>query len=355
MSYLYLEDQISRWLGVENVVSCSSGTAALHLALEATRVSPPYSTEDVFHPSSNHCVALSEYNMIACPRAITLAGMLPVLFDCKDDLQFDAGLLSQAYQLQDYAAVLVTHIYGRRGDIEGVHRAVDSRSGEIKRPIIIEDMAELHGVQPHSLTDAACLSFYKNKVVAGEEGGCVIFKNKEHAALARKLRSMGFTDDHDYRHIPRGHNYRMSNVHAGLITQSLAQYGWSTYRRQQVVQAYDAHCPPAWKMPPRLSNWVYDIRISGMSYNDQDFIVKGMKAIGYEARHGFKPVSQQEEYIGCPRYVSTTGRKVDTLSQWTMYLPILTTGCVFNDDALAKRMFETLTDLAKQRGLVPEQ
>ena len=86
-----------------NVVACSSGTAALHLAFESLALPPGGE------------VILCDFNMIACPRAVALSGLVPVFVDCGDDLLLDTDLLNVA--LTDRTvAVLATHIYGRTCD-----------------------------------------------------------------------------------------------------------------------------------------------------------------------------------------------------------------------------------------------
>ena len=64
-------------LSSEGMVACSSGTAALHLALESLKL-----------PNGSY-VAVPDYTMIACARAVTLAGLKPVFIDCTSDLLID--------------------------------------------------------------------------------------------------------------------------------------------------------------------------------------------------------------------------------------------------------------------------
>lgn len=299
------------------MVACSSGTAALHLSLEALRL-PPGSG-----------VVTSDFNMIAVPRAIVLAGLTPVFVDCNNRLLMDTELFDKALGFNVTAqAAVITHIYGRRCDMDRIVHHIC-----IKEFPIVEDLAEAHGVRPHPTTDAACWSFYRNKIVAGEEGGAVWFRDPAHAALARQLRSLGFTGAHDFNHVPRGHNYRMSNAHAELILGSYDTFeGWGNenslehfkdnlVRRRAIELVYDAHCPPGWKMPPRDAPWVYDIRVPGMAWAQQDRIVKQLNSEGIAARHAFKPMHAQEEFKNCRIYVPG-GHKSSILSQWTMYFPI---------------------------------
>ena len=308
--YEQLERDFGRWAGVENVVACSSGTAALHLALEALRL-PPGSE-----------VIVPDYGMIACPRAVTLAGLLPVFVDCRDDLLMDLSdmedFLAATQDNELPAAIILVHVYGRTIDWKRFHQIV---SRQAPGRLIIEDMAEAHGAKINTRrTDAAAWSFYKNKIVAGEEGGAVAFRDPKHAAHARELRTLGFTERHDFIHTPRGHNYRMSNAHATLILDSLKNVEASVGTRRINEAEYDDVCPQEWRMPPRQAPWVYDIRIPGMSHETQRRIVTNLNAAGIAARHGFRPMSEQPEY----RYCRVIGkRNASRIASEVFYLPLL--------------------------------
>jgi len=284
-----LEARLIEWTGMPHVVACSSGTAALHLALEALGL--PAGSE----------VLVPDYTMVACPRAVALAGLTPVFVGCGPNLLMDLGSLYDAVKAPDLSAIMTVHVYGRT--VDGDHVETAAVAGP--RPLaIIEDMAELHGVRPHPATDAACWSFYRNKIVAGEEGGCVGFRSAAHAAKARRLRSLGFTDAHDYMHEPRGHNYRLADSLAGQVAWSLHRFD-DNYRKRRVLErAYDDGCPREWRMPARQSPWVYDVRIPGLTREGQAAVVKGLNGMGVAARQGFKPMSWQPEFKGC-RVVGT--------------------------------------------------
>lgn len=302
--YQRLEIELAEWFGCcpLNVTACSSGTAALHLALECLDL------------PQGSLVVVPDFTMIACPRAVTLAGMEPLLVDCDDRLLMNLDLLDKALSEHDVRAIMVVHIYGRTQNMGEVHALARKHCVPV-----IEDMAEAHGVNPHPRTEAACWSFYRNKIIHGEEGGAIRFKSIKAASKARQLRSLGFNDAHDFQHFPRGHNYRMSNSHAELILSSLREREISFFRRREVEVLWEKHCPEGWRMGKRESPWVYDVRVSGMDKPLQDQVVSELKEKGIQSRHGFYPISGQGEYRCCPRV--GTGRAT-RLSPQTIYFPI---------------------------------
>lgn len=286
-----------------NMVVCSSGTAALHLALESFQI-PNLCNREVIIP---------DYCMYACARAVTLAGMIPVPVDCKaKDLLIDPELIETAITKRT-CAIMSVHNYGRKCEMETINDI--AREYDL---VSIEDMAEVHGTTVHERTDAACWSFYQNKIIAGEEGGAVHFLMKENADYARKLRNLGFNEPHDYSHCPRGHNYRMSNLHARAIRQSNWAYPGNLVLRRQVEKWYDWNCPDEWRMPERQAPWVYDLRIPGLTPDRQTELICELRASGVAARHGFKPISTQEEY----RYRVKSCPQALLASQEVIYLPI---------------------------------
>jgi perosamine synthetase len=292
------------------MVACSSGTAALHLAFEALPI-----------PKGSN-VAVPDYTMIACPRAVTMAGLDPYFFDCDKRLLLDASKMFNG--LMDCESILSVYVYGRKPDYETMVREVGV--GTMDRTLI-EDLAEAHGVRPHQGTDAACWSFYKNKIVAGEEGGAVWFRNPEYAKLAKQLRTLGFTDAHDYRHVPRGMNYRMSNMHADAILgynslNGLKYYKERVEQRRAIESWYDAECPAEWRQPYRDAVWVYDLRIPGMSYLTQKLLVCLLRAKDIPARYGFYPCRRQEEYKLIPESAPFREWESDRASREVIYLPV---------------------------------
>lgn len=272
-----------------NNAACSSGTAALHLALEALEL------------PLGSVVAVPDYTMVACARAVALAGHVPLFVGCDSALLMDLSALAGA----SFDAVLAVHVYGRRLDMGSLHAAARGAP-------VVEDMAELHGFKPHAASAAACWSFYKNKVVAGEEGGLVAFRDPALAKRAKQLRCLGFTEAHDFHHVPRGCNYRLADCLAEKVLTSLGEYEANVNRRRDVEAAYDLECPKSWRMPPRQSPWVYDVKIPGLTARKQDAAVRSVPG----ARHGFKPMSLQKEFRRYPR----VGRKA--AAEDILYLPL---------------------------------
>jgi len=310
-----LEDSIDDLISPTNpyrAVACSSGTAGLHLALEALQL-----------PKGSQ-VIVPEFTMIACARAVTLAGLRPVFVDCgEDDWNIDPVKIVDAITPLT-SAILVAHIYGRRCDMEAIRDITASCTYDHDLRVI-EDCSEFHGGELYdNYSDAYVWSFYKNKIVCGEEGGLVYFRSEGTARLARSLRCQGFTEDHDFLHTPFGHNYRLPDSQASLIIESLQDLQANLQLRRAAANRYDYAIRFKDPAGERICSvrklndipWVYPIQLSSGD-KSVDEVVKQMNEEGYGARLSFKPMSEQTEYRGHHKHLNAYN-----LSRSLFYLPL---------------------------------
>lgn len=300
-----LEENFKSYIGKNwNTVAVNSGTAALHVGIEALGL--PLGSK----------VLVPDYCMYAVPRAVVMAGHVPVFADCYEqnlniDIDWSVKRLGQL-NCEDIKAVVAVHNYGRRAFMDGIHEVAKRYDWKV-----VEDLAEAHGVNPHPQTSVACWSFYKNKIIAGEEGGMVAFPNRELAAKARTLRCLGFTEHHDFWHWPRGVNARLSNACANLILPSLCDLECNLNKRKLIEQTYNKFIPDRFKSVARDVVWVYDLRLPGCNFEMLGKIVSELNEMGIQARQGFKANSFQSEF-------SRDDWKPNSYlaSQEVMYLPV---------------------------------
>lgn len=313
--YERLEQRLEIWTGLPHVAVCANGTAALHLALESLRL--PTGCE----------VLVPDFAMYAVAAAVRMAGLTPVFVDCGRDLNINPDVIED----RDYGAILVVHTYGRTCRVAEIHKRFSDTP-------LVEDMAELHGIATYEFSTLVCWSFYRNKIVGGEEGGAVGSVRGGLIDAVRQLRNLGFTDDHDFTHVPRGINARLSNANAAMILDSLDEFVFNVGARRNLQTIYNYHCPPEWRMPSRQSPWVYDLRIPGLTADRQTQIVRALQASGIAARHAFKPLSQQEEFRGC-LMIRGERHEAAIAAREVIYLP-LTPGTTTEADAV--RAFEII-------------
>lgn len=300
MEFKVLENKFSEYIGTEGCVTVNTGTAALHVALEALQL--PENSE----------VIVPQFTMIATAWAVYYSRLKPVFVDCDDSLLIDVNKIEENIT-KNTKVIMVTHIYGRVVNMDSVVALASKYNLRI-----IEDAAEAHGCTFDNKMvgsyDIGCFSFYRNKIICGEEGGAITSNDKEYLKVVEDMKCMSFGSKHNYMHNRIGFNYRMTNGQAELILESLKNVDKNIKIRRQNADLYDSILHTDYHMPKRDVPWVYDIKVEN---ND---IVDILKKEGIAARHGFKPVST------CAPFMSNKNtEKSKHYSEKIMYLPVMCT------------------------------
>ena len=187
------EQKFSKKFNHNNAVAVNSGTAALHCALIALGIKPK---DEVIVPS------ISFGSTATC---VLHNGSKPVFCDVSlENYCLDPeDLLSKI--TKKTKALIVTHFTGNSCDMDKICKIVKKKN--IK---LIEDCAQAHGTKYKgkyvgNFGDAACYSFYATKHLTTGEGGMVVFKNKKHSVIAKKIRNHGLMDRNNHDIV--GYNY----------------------------------------------------------------------------------------------------------------------------------------------------
>jgi dTDP-4-amino-4,6-dideoxygalactose transaminase len=226
------EADFSSAAGVAHAVACSSGTAALLMALQAVGVEPG---DEVVLPS---------LTFVADANVVTALGAVPVLADVVSPQE----PVARAEQLLDRAtsrtkAAVVVHYAGHAVDVRPL------RDAGIK---VVEDCA--HSAGPLDAQgwlplrgDVGCYSFFANKNLALGEGGMAVTADDDVAQQLRLLRSHGMTsgtwDRHrghasDYDVLTPGWNLRTTEIGAAMGSAALPELAPGNARRRDLLGVY---------------------------------------------------------------------------------------------------------------------
>lgn len=287
--YQKLEKEYAGFTGSKYAVSCSSGTAGLHLALLA------------LHIGNRDEVIVPDFAMAACAFSVSYCGAKPVFVDVNENYALAPSLVEKAITSKTKAVMLV-HTYGRLGDTDVIVK-IAKRHGIS----VIEDACEAQGAVFKSKADITVYSFFKNKIIHAEEGGMITTNKKDLADRANYLKNMAFGPEHDYFHTEVGYNYRLPNAQALLALQSLKSYESNNKKRRRIEAWYASNLFT--KMKKRDAVWFYEVFVPSESKKS---ILKKIPS----ARDCFKPLSS------FPMYGSRKGHTVSSrLAQSLILLP----------------------------------
>lgn len=220
------EVEIAAFVGSSHAVALSSGTAALHLGLQALGVQPGDS------------VVTSTMTFVATANAISYIGAKPIFVDSLDDGSPNPALIEEAVHNEQESgrkvgAILPVDIYGRVANYSEI-LLISRRYGVP----VLADAAESLGASRDGLMagawgDAAVLSFNGNKIMTTSGGGMLLTSDPEKARYVRHLATQAREPAVHYEHSQLGYNYRMSSVCAALGRAQLARLPEMIGRRKQ--------------------------------------------------------------------------------------------------------------------------
>jgi len=239
-------------VGAKEAVACSSGTAALHLALTSLDVGP----DDL-------CI-VPAVTFLSTATAVRFCGAEVVFADVDPE----SGAMTAATLAAALAgcgapvkAALPVHLGGRLCDMAGLGDAA-KRAGAI----LVEDACHALGgrhadgevVGACARSEAACFSLHPVKTIAAGEGGMVTLGDPRRAERLRRLRNhavsrepamltdtalsyddQGQPNPWSYEQDELGFNYRMNELEAALGQSQLAKLPRFVGRRTALADLYD--------------------------------------------------------------------------------------------------------------------
>ncbi|GGM47854.1 pyridoxal phosphate-dependent aminotransferase [Longimycelium tulufanense] len=229
------EERLADRTGTRHALATANCGAALHLALLALGALP----EDE--------VIVADYTFPATGHAVVWTGATPVFVDVRPDIwTIDPDAVNAAVTSRTIGIIAVDS-FGQPADYDEL-RAIADRHGLF----LMEDAACAAGATYRdrpagALADVATFSFHGRKGITAGEGGALVTDDGELATRARTLHSYGVEPALDRAGsvelaVPMfsdaGHNYRMSDVAAGVLLAQLDRLPELLTARQRVARAY---------------------------------------------------------------------------------------------------------------------
>ena len=277
------EAALAAQCGAEHAISCTNGTAALHLACLALGLGP------------DHTVIVPSITFAATANAARLAGAEVAFADCDPDSglmqvsHLEAALAALKRNGRRAAAVFPVDLAGQCADLETI-----AACARYEGLAIVEDSCHALGTRyqrhDHSWTavggcadsDITVFSFHPVKNIAAGEGGAALTQLPDLAQRLALFRNHGvnrdaaqFTDKEAgfesaqvnpwyYEMTALGLNYRLSDINCALAKSQLGKLEQFAATRRRLASRYDArladyapllrpiarsaHCVPAWHL-----------------------------------------------------------------------------------------------------------
>ena len=298
------EADIQSFTGAPNVAALSSGTGAIHLAL------------DILGVSNGDYVFVQSFTFCASVNPIEYLGATPVFIDSeKDSWNMCPEALEEALQhfeglgeLDRVKAILPVHLYGVPAKMDEIM----SLANQYGIPVV-EDAAEslgatLNGKHTGTFGEFGVYSFNGNKIITTSGGGALVSASSEKIQLARKLATQARDDAPHYQHSMIGYNYRISNICAGIgrgqmevlndrIRQRRANFerylklfeslGWNTEYQNESEGVFANR----W-----LSAFYFEPKVFGLNFREELRLF--LESLNIESRPLWKPMHLQPIYDG---------------------------------------------------------
>ncbi|MFW6134882.1 MAG: DegT/DnrJ/EryC1/StrS family aminotransferase [Elusimicrobiota bacterium] len=197
------EQEFAKYCGRKYAIGVSSGTSALHIALEALGC-------------RDKEIISTPLTFIATAEAIIHSGAKIKWVDIDPETYNINTKNISSLVGSDTKAILPVHLYGHPCKMEEIMRI--ARKYNLN---VVEDCAQAHGSEIETkkvggFGDIGCFSFYPGKNLgAYGDGGCVVCDNSEIAEKIKRLRTHGSLDK--YYHTDIGYNYRLDAIQAGIL------------------------------------------------------------------------------------------------------------------------------------------
>jgi len=298
------------------VVTLSSGTAALHLALIDLGVEP------------GDEIICQDLTFVATINPVKYVQAIPVLVDSeKDTWNISPDLLEETIKDRikktgkKPKAIIAVDLYGMPARLPEISRIADHY--EIP---LIEDAAEALGSyininnQPKfcsTFGDSGYLSFNGNKIITASTGGALICSDKTHASRIRFLSGQAKDSAPHYQHSQLGYNYNLSNICAAVGLAQMEVLQKYVERRREIRFLYCSELTnhPDLEFQNEPPGYFSNYWLTCVLFpNEQirDAVKKHLEMNRIESRPVWKPMHLQPLYKDVPYYGTKIGEYLFT-------------------------------------------
>jgi dTDP-4-amino-4,6-dideoxygalactose transaminase len=228
-----LEAKLSEFTGAKHVITCSSGTDALTLALLTKNVGPG---DAVFVPS---------FTFAATAEVVCLRGATPIFIDSLPDTynidpqSLKIGIERAKKQNLRTVGIIAVDLFGQPADYDALQAIVDSHSLWMIADAAQSFGATYKGRKVGTLAEITTTSFFPAKPFGCYGDGGALFTNNDAIAdLLKSFRVHG-KGAHKYDNARIGLNARLDTIQATILLEKLKIFPQELKVRDQVAKIYN--------------------------------------------------------------------------------------------------------------------
>jgi perosamine synthetase len=222
------ERDFAGWLGVDDAVAASSGTAALHLGVRTLGW------------GEGDEVLTSPLSFVASANCLLYEGATPIFCDI-DPLTLDLDPEAvRAGVGERTAGILPVHIFGWPAAMPELEAIASERGlGVLEDACEALGAADSEGARVGARGNLATFAFYANKQLTTGEGGMIVPRSGDDAVRLRSERNQGRAPDMGWLdHDRLGFNYRLTDIQSALGVAQLERLDDLLAARARVAELY---------------------------------------------------------------------------------------------------------------------
>ncbi len=307
------ERAIINFTGSKYAVATSTGTSAIHLALQAIGV------------NKNHEVLIPAFNFIASANAILYCNATPHFIDIdKQNLAIDVDFLDKYLKKISFKknnnyinkktkkiiyAIVPVYIFGNSYDIQKLKKLCKKYNLKI-----VEDSAEALGTfykNKHAGTfgNAGCLSFNGNKVITTGIGGAVITDNyKIYKNIRDKVNNGKKKNTFELVYLEKTLNLRMASINAALGISQIKKINQLLRDKRNLSKKYINLFKNLKKIRfikenkyTKSNYWLNAVIVDFKNNNQRNLLFKKAKKLKIPIRPAWTPLNKLNYLKNCPK------------------------------------------------------
>lgn len=305
----FFEKALSDFVLSNHVVTTSSGTSAIHLALKALGI------------GQGDIVLCQSLTFVGSVNPVSYLGAVPVFIDSEQETwnicpqALEDALLYFRKKNQKPKAIIVVDLYGNPAQWD----VIQELGARYEIPVL-EDAAEALGSsylhkKAGTLGDIGIYSFNGNKIITTSGGGAVVTGDDSVADKIRFWSAQSREKTAHYEHHETGYNYQMSNICAAIgraqierieerVQARRSVFWWYRQRLKDVVLFQDE------PRKGKSNRWLTAVRFPAHLPDEKERLTNAFTDANIETRPVWKPMHLQPLFAGYRYFGGVTAAEI---------------------------------------------